>query len=147
MKKTEFSTLKEAILYCIERENLSYKEYSNYAINSINVSRKMTWQQLANDELRHRTLLTALLKKCEILNLIKPGMLIPKLSPVAPVESLYSIKGILQHALNCEIESYNAYFELASKISEPEIHQLFTLLSEEELAHKYMLEIELKNLK
>ncbi|MDP4202996.1 MAG: hypothetical protein Q8861_09885 [Bacteroidota bacterium] len=147
MNPKEFQTIREALSYCIDQEHLSYEQYSRNAKRTLNLHQKSIWEQLANDELRHKALLSSLLENHQFLSMsyspdATPGNLefLQIEKPVNPV------KEIFMKAINAEIEAYYGYRDIAQQSSETEMKNLFHLLSQEELVHKQALEEELATL-
>ena len=144
MKITDCHTIKDALLLCIEQEQQSYESYSVQAKRTINVHKKSVWEQLANDELRHQTMLTSLLNNDNfIANLYKTGI-VPSQLDFIEIDHSSSVKSIIQNAINSEIEAHNEYKDIALHTNTGELQNLFLLLSTEELNHKRALEFELE---
>ncbi len=146
MNITQCHTVKDALLLCIEQEQLSFESYRAQAQKTVNVSRKSIWNQLANDELRHRTLLTSLLDQANFTFQKYTTNIVATHIEFIDVDSASSSRSIIQNAINSEIEAHNEYRNIAQHAPSEEIRQLFLVLSQEEMNHKRVLELELEHI-
>jgi rubrerythrin len=147
MDPKEFQTIREALAYCIDQEHLSYEQYSRYAKRTLNLRQKSIWEQLANDELRHKALLSSLLDNHQFLSMVyATDTNLPRLDIYEIEKPVNPVKEIFMRAINAEIEAYNGYRDIAQQSSATEMKNLFHLLSQEELVHKQALEEELATL-
>lgn len=146
MNITQCHTVKDALLLCIEQEQLSFESYRTQAQGTINVSKKNIWNQLANDELRHRILLTSLLDQTNFISQKYTASMASIPIAFIEVDPTSFSRSIIQNAINSEIEAYNEYQDIAQHAPSEEIRQLFLVLSQEEMNHKRVLELELEHI-
>jgi rubrerythrin len=146
MNITQCHTVKDALLLCIEQEQLSFENYRAQAQRTINVFKKNIWDQLANDELRHRTLLTSLLDRTDFISQKYTTNVVFTPIELIEIDPAFSFRSIIQNAINSEIEAYNEYLDIAQHAHSEEIRQLFLILSQEEMNHKRVLELELEHI-
>ncbi|MBP1641212.1 MAG: Rubrerythrin [Bacteroidetes bacterium] len=146
MNITQCHTVKDALLFCIEQEQLSFESYRTQSQATINVIKKSMWDQLANDELRHRTLLTSLLDQTNFISQKYVASIASTPIEFIEIDSTSSSRSIIQNAINSEIEAHNEYLDIAQHAPSEEIRQLFLVLSQEEMNHKRTLEIELEHI-
>lgn len=147
MKTITDTTLQDALSMCIEQEQKSFEYYNNEAKKTVNLNQKAVWEQLAYDELKHKSLLVALMQSPQILNSTLHPQANSNPIELIPVSATPQNKKIIQTAINAEIEAYNYYCAIVPQSPSNEIQQLFILLSQEELSHKKLLENELENFK
>lgn len=146
MNITQCHTVKDALLLCIEQEQLSFESYRAQAQRTINAVKKNIWDQLANDELRHRTLLTSLLDQTSFIFQEYTTSIVCTPIGFIEIDPTSSFRSIIQNAINSEIEAYNEYQNIAKHAPSEEIRQLFLVLSQEEMNHKRVLELELEHI-
>lgn len=147
MRNRNFKTVKEVLLFMIDQEQLSFDLYHELAKKSVMVTTKLVLEQLANDELRHKVLLTNMLEDEELgSTLVKDGDYLPLIELITVEDSGNVKKKIFQEAINSEIEAYNTYASLMEKASDPKIKALLLTIAKEELTHRKALDVELENL-
>jgi len=144
MNTTAHITIQDALAMCIEKEQESHEQYSNHAKRTLNLHQKSIWELLANDELRHKSLLTALSNRLELISQAYISDNNPdRINPLTMEKPINPIKEIFVKAINTEIETYNIYRDIAEQAQTSDIRNLFLILSQEELNHKLILEEEL----
>jgi rubrerythrin len=144
MKTTDQTTIQDALAMCIEMEQESHEQYSNHAKRTLNLHQKSIWELLANDELRHKSLLTTLSNRLELISeAYIPDANPARLNLLIIEKPINPIKEIFIKAINTEIEAYNTYRDIAEQAQTSDIRNLFLILSQEELNHKLILEEEL----
>lgn len=142
-----FNTLRDAILFLITDEQASFDYYHKLSKKSVNIHIKTVWEQLANDELRHKATLIELLNNTEFIASVYNEKDNIESIPFIEIDTTAGkIKQIFQTACNLEIASYNHYINVAKQTPHPQIEQLFLSIANEELEHKAMLELELQSL-
>jgi|GEM_PF-3196534 Uncharacterized conserved protein len=144
MKTTPRTTVQEALSMCIEKEQESHEQYSNHAKRTLNLHHRSIWELLANDELRHKTLLTSLLDNHQFISQTYiSDTKLRRLNSLAMEKPVNPVKEIFIQAINAEIEAYNEYYDIAQQTKTTDLRNLFLVLSQEELSHKLILEEEL----
>lgn len=129
----------DEILKCaIEREDTSYKVYSSIIDKIEDPGAKAMVSQLAEEELRHKTMLERLdPSKLRDLHPQKiQDLKIAEYLKDRTITEVSSLQDVLIFAMKREKEAHELYTKLATVVSDPEVKKLLELLAQEELRHK-----------
>jgi rubrerythrin len=135
------TNLLEAIGVVKENERVASEFYGNAARKTGNQIGKDLFEQLSEFEKFHYEKITALEKSLqEKANFIdyegKAFPLPPTLAPKAAEEpNQQTVMGIISGALELEKQAEKAYADLAAQLTDPQGHEMFRKLSEEEHNH------------
>lgn len=144
MRNHIFHSLKDILLFAIDQEAEAGIYYEQKARETIKIELKQVWQQLAHDELRHKTILTELLEKMDELHLTASVKEIHKYTPENLPEREYSeIELAIIDGINNENEAYFMYKNMAETVTNESYKAILLRLALEELKHKESLLVEL----
>jgi rubrerythrin len=138
-------SLLDAIRVVKENERIASESYATAANDFRNPWGKELFKQLSAFEQFHLETLTALVKSLE-----ETGKFIDYEGKEFPLPPIFEIKAaqeantksvmrIVTEAIELETQAEKAYAGLAGKISDPQGHQMFSKLSEEEHKHYIIL--------
>jgi rubrerythrin len=146
MEKQMISTnLVEAIRVVKENERMASEFYANAAVKTGSAIGRELFEQLRQFEIFHFARITALEKSLEEKdNFIyyegKEFPLPPTIAPKAAEEPHHqTVMSIITEAMELEKQAEKAYADLAAQIDDPQGHEMFRKLSEEEHKHYRIL--------
>jgi rubrerythrin len=139
------TNLLEAIRVVKENEKIAAERYANAANNLRNPIAKELFEQLSKFEKFHYERIDTLEKSLE-----KKGNFITYEGKEFPLPPIFEIKAaeepdqksavqIVSEAMELEIQTEKAYADLAAQITDPQGHEMFNRLSEEEHTHYRIL--------
>jgi rubrerythrin len=140
----ETSSLLTAVRIVKENERIAYETYSHAAKVVISLA-KPIFEQLSEFEKFHLEKLTALEKsleeKGEFINYEGKEFILPPALEVKFAENPEnrSMLDVISEAIKLEKRAETAYSDLAVEITDPQGHQMFSRLSEEEHKHYEIL--------
>jgi len=141
----KFNNIEDVISYAIGREEDALKMYIDLAGKIRNPQIKKVLQDFAVEELQHKQKL-----QFELLNIGKTSPISTEITIITPDEadidqdSLIDIEysDALIVAIKKEEIAFKIYSELASKVKNYELKNVFYQLAEEEVRHKLRFEVE-----
>ena len=137
--------LLDAIRVVKENERIASESYANASQDLKNPYGKKLFEQLSEFEKFHYELLTNLVKSLE-----EKGDFIDYAGKEFPLPPIFEIKAakepntksaidIVSEAMELEIQAEKTYADLAARLTDPQGHQMFSRLSEEEHNHYRIL--------
>jgi rubrerythrin len=139
----KFDSVNDVLDFAIAREVEAYDFYSNLASRVNNPKIRKVLEEFAIDELQHRLKLEAVKAEKYRMKPEEIGSLdIPDIAePVTPAADMDYIKAV-GFAMEKEKESFRLYSDLARKVRQKKLTEMFSLLAQEEAKHKLHFEIE-----
>lgn len=144
----KFQSVNELLDAAIMREIQAQELYTKMAFMVKNPWMTNVLEGFAQEERQHRRKLEAVragkitLEQNEIADVSFED----EIEDIAPHEKMNYLE-LLAYAINKENKSYLFYTSLASKLSEPELKDIFLKLAQEEANHRHQLEIEYDSMK
>jgi len=140
----DLSNFNEVIRFAIRKEQDSVTMYDTYANKSENPGTKRMFQELAEEEKRHKKLLEeATQKHVQDYKLTDvPDLKISEYSEDEEFRSDMSFQEALLLAIKKEEKAHNLYNNLVAGTENPQLKKLFQALAQEEAKHKLKLETE-----
>lgn len=140
----KFTSVEDILKFAIKKEQEAMDFYLNLAGKSRNTEIKGVFEEFAQEELRHKAKLQKILTM-GILSLPEDEVLDLKISDytvnITPKPDM-SYEESLILAMNREKASYKLYINLARKVNDPGLKDLFQMLATEESKHKLRFEVE-----
>lgn len=140
----KFTSVEDILKFAIKKEQEAMDFYLNLAGKSRNAEIKGVFEEFAQEELRHKAKLQKILTM-GILSLPEDEVLDLKISDytvnITPKPDM-SYEESLILAMNREKASYKLYINLARKVNDPGLKDLFQMLATEESKHKLRFEVE-----
>lgn len=139
----QFDSVNDVLDFAIAREVEAYDFYSNLAKRVNKPEIRKTIEDFAIDELQHRLKLEAVKDQKYQMEPEEIGSLdIADLAePVTPTADMDYLKAV-RFAMKKEKEAFRLYWDLARKVREDKLTEIFSLLAQEEAKHKLHFEIE-----
>lgn len=137
-----FNSIEEIIHFAIEEEQSAGEFYKEQSLKTTNVELRSIWQQLSNDEVRHKSVLLNILDKLEDGIVIEKFSIakIPNYKPVElPEKEWNETEEAIISAIKNENEAYFMYTELAEKMKTEEHKNVLLTLANEEYKHREAL--------
>ncbi|MGB5844273.1 MAG: ferritin family protein [Anaerolineales bacterium] len=137
--------LLDAIRVVKENERIASESYADAARNISNRMGKELFEQLSKFEKFHYEQLTTLEKSLEdkgdFINYEGKEFPLPPTFEIKAAEepNQKSLMGIISEAMELEKQAEKAYADLAAQITDPQGHEMFSRLSEEEHNHYRIL--------
>ena len=137
----------KAIDAAIMQEESSYKLYSRGAKLRTFISAKRLLKRLAEEELKHKKLLSGInLKTFAISKSTFTSMHLEEELMLTPTNELNEVKDIFELAIRKEMQAHKQYAAMARVIPFGRMKTFFENLSHEEAKHKKLVTIEYKKL-
>jgi len=143
-----FNSFDEIIDFAIKGEEEAYQIYTDLASKMDRPHLRKIFEDFAREELGHKRKLTA----------IKGGVIdMPKVKPVLDLEigdylvdvepsADMTFQDALIIAMKKEKKAFKLYSDLAEKVDDESLHNLFLILAHEEAHHQLRFEIEYDNM-
>ncbi|KPL03118.1 MAG: hypothetical protein AMJ90_03950 [candidate division Zixibacteria bacterium SM23_73_2] len=140
----DLSNFNEAIRFAIRKEQDSVTMYDTYANKVENPGAKRMFQELAQEEKKHKSLLEEVTQKdVEEYKLTQiPDLKISEYSEEEEFKPEMNFQEALLLAIKKEENSHNLYNNLVNGTDNPQLKKLFQALAQEEAKHKLKLETE-----
>ncbi len=141
MSELKFNSINEILSFAITEEHEAHLYYTTQAKKAQIVELRMIWQQLANDELRHESILSELLEKVEggnesfFTNKDMPDYVAVKF----PENDYSEVDLVIMEAIKKENDAYFMYKNLALKMNNEKHKDVLISMAHEELKHKETL--------
>lgn len=141
-------TLEKALNLAISMEEESIKLYSSAQVKVVNPGSRTLLKELVEEEKRHKSnLLQAKEDPGKIQEIGTLATIVQDLKIVDYLEKTSlspeaDYQDILIYAANREKATHDFYIEMAKRYRESQIGEMFANLAQEELRHKYRLEVE-----
>lgn len=142
MMEKVFNSIEEIINFAIEEEENAGEFYKTQSQKTSNVELRSLWQQLSNDEVRHKAMLLNVLDKLNGGILLDKYMIskIPEFKPVElPEKKWNEIEEAIISAVKNENEAYFMYSNLAQKMKTDEHKNILLSLAADEYRHREAL--------
>lgn len=140
----KFTSVEDILKFAIKKEQEAMDFYMNLAGKSRNPEIKEVFEEFAQEELRHKARLQKILTM-GILSLPDDVVLDLKISDytvnITPKPDMTYEESLIL-AMNREKASYRLYINLARRVDDPGLRELFQMLATEESKHKLRFEIE-----
>ena len=140
----KFTSVEDILKFAIKKEQEAMDFYMNLAGKSRNPEIKEVFEEFAQEELRHKAKLQKILTM-GILSLPDDVILDLKISDytvnITPKPDMTYEESLIL-AMNREKASYKLYINLARRVDDPGLKELFQMLAAEESKHKLRFEVE-----
>ncbi len=140
----KFTSVEDILKFAIKKEQEAMDFYLNLAGKSRNAEIKGVFEEFAQEELRHKAKLQKILTM-GILSLPEDEVLDLKISDytvnITPKPDMTYEESLIL-AMNREKASYKLYINLARRVNDPGLKDLFQMLATEESKHKLRFEVE-----
>jgi rubrerythrin len=140
----KFTSVEDILKFAIKKEQEAMDFYLNLAGKSRNAEIKGVFEEFAQEELRHKAKLQKILTM-GILSLPEDEVLDLKISDytvnITPKPDMTYEESLIL-AMNREKASYKLYINLARRVDDPGLKDLFQMLATEESKHKLRFEVE-----
>ena len=140
----KFTSVEDILKFAIKKEQEAMDFYMNLAGKSRNPEIKEVFEEFAQEELRHKAKLQKILTM-GILSLPDDVILDLKISDytvnITPKPDMTYEESLIL-AMNREKASYKLYINLARRVEDPGLKDLFQMLAAEESKHKLRFEVE-----
>jgi rubrerythrin len=146
METIDFISTDEIIRFAIKEESDASAYYAQQAKMTSIITLKMLWEQLSNDEIRHKTILSSLLEKMENgdKSLTFNSQDLNNLSlPKIPEKEYSEEEKVIIQAIYKENDAFFMYKTLSENITNAVHKNILQTLAKEELKHCESLLIEL----
>lgn len=135
--------IKEIIQYAIQKEIEAYNLYAGFVDKTKNPAAKKLLEELAEEELEHKSILQAISKVEELLEFKFEPIQDLKLSDhllTPPIDENSDIQAVLAFAMKAEKAVYELYTQMSKAANEGKDSTIFQNLANMELIHKNKLE-------
>lgn len=142
MMEKVFNSIEEILNFAVQEEESAGEFYKEQFKKTTNVELRSLWQQLSNDEVRHKAILLNVLDKLEQGIVIEKYSVskIPDYKPVElPDKKWTEIESAIITAIQNENEAYFMYSNLAEKMLIAEHKTLLLTLASDEYKHREAL--------
>jgi rubrerythrin len=138
----EFNTLKEVIHFAIGQEEAAYNLYRQAADQSVNISARKMFLDMAEEEAAHKRMLEGFTRQRLEQYPFRPvqDLKIGDYLVDVPCTPDMTYQQVLIFAMKAEERAARLYTEAASQVGDPETRKLLLIMANEEKKHKFHLE-------
>lgn len=138
----QFDTLKDVIQFAIGQEQAAYDLYRSAADQSVNISARKMFLEMAEEEAAHKRMLEGFTQQRIDQYPFRPvqDLKIGDYLVDVPCTTDMTYQQVLIFAMKAEERAARLYTEAASQTEEPEMRKLLLIMANEEKKHKFHLE-------